>query len=73
MFKPKVKIDSALYDKVKAAAEALGSASVEEFIERTLENEADRVINSFKTRKGDVSDKEVEDIANKLKGLGYLE
>jgi uncharacterized protein (DUF1778 family) len=71
MFGPKFKVSQALYDKVKQAAELLGSASVEEFVERTLEREAEKVLNQNSA--GVVSDQEVEKISSKLKGLGYLE
>ena len=71
MFDPKIRLSKALYDKVKTAADALGCASVEEFVERVLENETERVLRE--TGKGKPSAAEVEDIANKLKGLGYLD
>lgn len=71
MFKPKVTIRKPIYDKIKTATEMLGSASVEEFVERTLESEADRIINQ--SASGNVSAEEVDKISSKLKGLGYLE
>jgi hypothetical protein len=71
MFDPKIKISKALHDKIRVAAEIMGCASVEEFVEKVLSTEADRVINQ--TGKKEVSEKEVQEIANQLKGLGYLE
>jgi len=71
MFGPKIKVSKALLDKLKAAAETSGCASVDEFVERTLEREADKILS--RAGKNELSQKEVEDIANKLKGLGYLE
>jgi len=71
MFKPKLNIPKHVLEKAKVAAEILGCSSVDEFIERTLVAEADKVIAS--TSKRSATDKEVEDITNQLKGLGYLE
>lgn len=71
MFGPKIKISKALLEKLKAAAETSGCVSAQEFAERTLEREADKVLS--RAGKNELSQKEVEDIANKLKGLGYLE
>lgn len=71
MFKPKLKISDAVIEKVRVASEIMGCASVEEFAERTLLAEANKVIAS--TGKKEVSQQEVEDITNQLKGLGYLE
>ncbi len=71
MFGPKIKISKTLLGKLKAAAETSGCASVQEFAERVLEREADKILS--RAGKNELSEKEVEDIANKLKGLGYLE
>ena len=71
MFDPKIKLSKELYEKLGQAATALGCASVQEFVERTLEQEAERVLRE--TGKANPSAAEVDDIANKLKGLGYLD
>ncbi|NMC63752.1 MAG: DUF1778 domain-containing protein [SAR324 cluster bacterium] len=71
MFGPKIKVSKDLYDKLKRAADLAGCSSLEEFIEGILDREAQRVITQ--SGKDKVTDKEVEAIANKLKGLGYLE
>ena len=71
MFGPKIKVSQELMEKLTEAAAAVGCASVEEFAEKVLSQEADRVL------AGDVaggpSSRDVEEIAKKLKGLGYLE
>ena len=71
MFEPRVKVRRALYEKVEQAAAALNCASVEEFVEQALETAADRALN--RPGRQEISEKEVEEIANKLKGLGYLD
>ena len=73
MFGPKVKIRSALYEKLKEAAAIIGCSSVEEFAERVLEAESTKVIAQRKKSAGSASEAEVQKIADKLKGLGYLE
>ena len=70
MFGPKVKISDALLERLKVAAQILG-CTVDEFVDKVLNAEVEKVL--AKTASKDVSAKEVEDIANKLKGLGYLE
>jgi hypothetical protein len=70
MFDPKIKIRRVLMDKLTAAAETLG-CTVEELVDQVLEKEVDRVLS--KSGRSEVSQAEVDDIANKLKGLGYLE
>ena len=70
MFKPKISIASNIHEKIRMAAENLG-CSIEEFASKTLETEADRVISQSGAAGPSTAD--VEDIANKLKGLGYLE
>ena len=70
MFDPKIKIRRLLMDKLTTAAESLG-CSVEELVDQVLEKEVDRMLS--KTNRAEVSQAEVDDIANKLKGLGYLE
>ena len=62
MASAKVKIDSALLDKVKKYAEMSGYSSVEEFIAHCLEKEVAKI---------EEADSE-EEIKKKLKGLGYI-
>ena len=71
MFGSKIKVEPRILDKVRVAANIAGASSVEEFAASILEAEADRVIAS--TKKKEASAEEIEQIANQLKGLGYLE
>ncbi len=71
MFGKKLKLSDELAEKLRVAAQIAGAASVEEFALRILEAEAAKVLAS--TGKREASKQEVEDIANQLKGLGYLE
>jgi hypothetical protein len=59
----KVKIESALYDRAKVAAEAAGYSSVEEFIADCIEKSIQRL--KIEEEEGPVSDQ--------LRGLGYIE
>jgi metal-responsive CopG/Arc/MetJ family transcriptional regulator len=59
----KVKIESALYDRAKVAAEAAGYSSVEEFIADCIEKAVQRL--KIEEEEGPVSDQ--------LRGLGYIE
>ena len=59
----KIKIDSNLYDRAKAAAESAGYSSVEEFITHIIETELG------KHESSDADDK----VADQLRGLGYIE
>jgi metal-responsive CopG/Arc/MetJ family transcriptional regulator len=58
----KVKLDSALVDKITKYAEIAGYSSVEEFITHALEKELAKI--------GDSDDE--EEIRKRLKGLGYI-
>lgn len=58
----KVKLDSALVDKIKKYAEIAGYSSVEEFITHALEKELAKI--------GDSDDE--DEIRKRLKGLGYI-
>lgn len=71
MFGPKLKLSPQLMEKLKVAAQIVGASSVEEFAINALESEAARVLAS--TGKKEVSAEEAEQIAQSLKGLGYLE
>jgi Cdc6-like AAA superfamily ATPase len=66
----KIKLEDTLFQKVKVAAGILG-CTIEEFVERTLERETEQVM--AQTSSQQASQAEVEEIANRLKGLGYLE
>lgn len=70
MFEPKIKIKKDLFEKLKVVAEVMG-CTVEDFAEKVLSTEAEKVLGS--SGKKDLSAADVEDITNKLKGLGYLE
>jgi hypothetical protein len=59
----KVKIESALYDRAKRAAEGAGYSSVEEFIADCIEKQIQRL--KIEEEEGQVSDQ--------LRGLGYIE
>jgi hypothetical protein len=59
----KVQIDPGLYDRAKRAAEAAGYSSVDEFVAHCVENE-------IKKLQVDEAERQV---ADQLRGLGYLE
>ncbi len=59
----KVRIESALYDRAKVAAEAAGYSGVEEFIADCIEKAIQRL--KIEEDEGQVSDQ--------LRGLGYIE
>ena len=59
----KVKIDDALYERVKRISELAGYASVDEFVVHVIEKE-------LSTLESASSDAEVTE---RLRGLGYLE
>jgi metal-responsive CopG/Arc/MetJ family transcriptional regulator len=63
MFKSTIKLNKDLWEKIKRCAEAGGYSSPQEFIQHVLEKEIAKIEEAE-------SD---EEIANKLKGLGYLE
>jgi metal-responsive CopG/Arc/MetJ family transcriptional regulator len=58
----KVKLDKALFDKIKKLAEMSGYSSAEEFITHCLEKEIAKI---------EGADSE-EEIKKRLKGLGYI-
>ena len=60
---PKINIENALYDRAKKASDASGYSSVEEFVAHCVENEL---------KKLKIEDAE-EQVANQLRGLGYIE
>jgi predicted CopG family antitoxin len=71
MFEPKVKIRKDLYEKLRKVSEFAGGSSVEEFVEKVLEREVDAILAN--TEGKELSKADVEEIANKLKGLGYID
>ncbi len=70
-FKKKISISDEAMEKVLQAVEISGASSLDEFAEKVLLREAESIINQ--AGKGELSQADVDDIANKLKGLGYLE
>ncbi len=71
MFGPKIKISKELYEKLLEASKILGCTSVDEYAEQVLAREAENAL--AQSSGGNISSAEAADIANKLKGLGYLE
>jgi hypothetical protein len=69
MLQPTIKLNKNLWTKVKKCSEAAGYSTPKEFVEHVLEREVAKLENTA-GRKDASSDK---DIANKLRGLGYLE
>jgi len=59
----KIQLDSALYDRAKRAAEAAGYSSVDEFIAHCIENELKKT----------PADETESQVADQLRGLGYIE
>lgn len=59
----KVKIEPSLYDRAKKAAETAGYSSVEEFIANCVEKEIQRL---------KIEEQESQ-VADQLRGLGYIE
>jgi hypothetical protein len=59
----KVSIDTGLYDRAKRAAEAAGYSSVDEFIAHCLETGIQK----------HVDDQAETQVADQLRGLGYIE
>lgn len=60
---PSIKLDKALFDRVKRCADAAGYSSPEEFVVHVIEKELAQIEDG-------ASD---EEIMQKLQGLGYLE
>ena len=59
----KIKIDATLYDRARQAAEAAGYSSLDEFVAHAVESEIKRL-------KFDEAERQV---ADQLRGLGYIE
>ena len=60
----KIKIDDALYARVKRVADTAGYASPEEFVTHVIERELDKIAPD------NTSD---EEVMERLRGLGYIE
>ena len=71
MFDPKVKVRGAIYDKLRSAAEIVGCA-VDELVNKILEREADKIL-ALTDGKSPASSADVDEIAKKMKGLGYID
>ena len=63
MLGPSIKLNKALWAKVKKCSEAAGYSSPQEFVEHILEKELAKI-------ETEASD---EEIVKKLQGLGYLD
>jgi metal-responsive CopG/Arc/MetJ family transcriptional regulator len=63
MFEPSIKLKKELWERVKKCSEAGGYSSPEEFVQHILEREIAKLDDAQ-------SD---EEIARKLKGLGYID
>jgi hypothetical protein len=59
----KIKIDSALYDRLKKTTEVEGYSSVEEYVTHLIETELAK----------HESQSEDDQVADQLRGLGYIE
>ena len=68
MFGSRIKLDGELLSRCRKQAEQLGYSSVEEFVTHVLERE----LRSMESTGGESAADE-EEIANRLKGLGYIE
>lgn len=68
MFGSRIKLDRELLSRCQKQAEQLGYSSVEEFITHVLERELKHMENN-----GTETAADEEEIANRLKGLGYIE
>ncbi len=62
IFGPRIKLDKALYEKVREYAEIAGYSSVEEFVTHALEKELAKLEDAGSE----------EEIKKRLKGLGYI-
>jgi len=59
----KVKIEDALFDRASRASQGAGYSSVEEFVAHCVENELKKL----------KADEEEAQVADQLRGLGYIE
>jgi hypothetical protein len=63
LFMPKLEVESALLERAKQAAKVAGYSSVEEFVAHCIEAKL----------KGMESDQAESQVADQLRGLGYIE
>lgn len=68
MFGNRIKLDPALFEKLKACAAAAGYSSVDEFVHHALEKEVARL-----EAPGPDSPEDEEKLKKRLQGLGYIE
>ncbi|MEW5979271.1 MAG: hypothetical protein AB1898_26050 [Acidobacteriota bacterium] len=68
MFGSKIKIDEELLNRCRKQAEVLGFSSVEEYVSHVLEKEL-----RASGAGGNQSQADEEEVARRLKGLGYIE
>ncbi len=67
MFGNKIKLDDALFERVKKCAAAAGYSSPDEFVAHVLEKEVERLEGGEKPRDPE------EEVRKRLQGLGYIE
>ena len=63
IYMPKVNLDSGIFERARSAAEKAGYSSVDEFVVHAIERELERL---------KVDEAEAQ-VADQLKGLGYIE
>lgn len=66
MFGSKIKLDDDLLERCKQHAQEAGYSSVEEFVTHVLERE-------LRSKQQPSQETDEEEIAKRLKGLGYIE
>jgi hypothetical protein len=70
MFSKKIKIPDALWAELEQICQSIG-CSIEEFATKAIEREVQKAQSS--SGRSEATASEVEAIANKMKGLGYIE
>ena len=66
MFGSKIRLDKDLLERCKQHAQAAGYSSVEEFVAHVLERE-------LRSKQPRSQENDEEEIAKRLRGLGYIE
>jgi hypothetical protein len=66
MFGSKIRLDEDLLERCKQHAQAAGYSSVEEFVTHVLERE-------LRSKQPRSQENDEEEIAKRLRGLGYIE
>ena len=59
----KIKLEAELYEKAKQYSQSSGYASVDEFVSHILEKEISKI---------EVEGDSMEEVQNRLRGLGYI-